>query len=196
MYPFHIGLQHDVIYPRQPEGVPTHLHMLPRILKDQAGYATHIVGKWHLGFCKWDFTPTRRGFDTFLGYYSGRLDYYSHSRTFDEIGGYDFRDNDNVAYAYNGTYSAHVFGQRAVRIIQSHDKKKPLFMYLAFQNVHNPLQVPESYAKKCNRIRNSKRRMFCGMVNVLDEAVKNVTDALESRAMSNNTVIIFTTDVS
>ncbi len=34
------------------------------------GYATHAVGKWHLGYCDWAYTPTRRGFQSFFGFYS------------------------------------------------------------------------------------------------------------------------------
>ena len=51
--------------------------ILPQYLKD-LGYVTHMVGKWHLGYYKEKYIPTRRGFDTFLGYYNGALSYYDH----------------------------------------------------------------------------------------------------------------------
>ncbi|KAA0186808.1 hypothetical protein HAZT_HAZT002133 [Hyalella azteca] len=44
------------------------------------GYSTHAVGKWHLGFCKEEYTPIKRGFDSFYGFYTGNLDYYEHSQ--------------------------------------------------------------------------------------------------------------------
>ena len=42
--------------------------------------------QWHLGFVKTDYTPTRRGFDTFFGYYSAKEDYWDHSN--DEMYGW------------------------------------------------------------------------------------------------------------
>ena len=51
-----------------------------RVLSAQAlqqrGYSTHAVGKWHLGYCAWQYTPTRRGFDSFFGFYTHGEDYY------------------------------------------------------------------------------------------------------------------------
>lgn len=75
--PVNIGMQHFVIAPCEPRGLSLHLKLLPQYLK-QAGYSTHLVGKWHLGFARKAFTPTKRGFDTFFGCYNGHLDYYDH----------------------------------------------------------------------------------------------------------------------
>ena len=49
-----------------PEGVPTKVKLLPEVLKEY-GYSTHMLGKWHLGFCHKKYTPEYRGFDTFVG---------------------------------------------------------------------------------------------------------------------------------
>ena len=46
-----------------------------QVLKER-GYKTHAVGKWHLGYCDWAYTPTRRGFDSFFGFYTHGEDYY------------------------------------------------------------------------------------------------------------------------
>ncbi|KAJ8314189.1 hypothetical protein KUTeg_008750 [Tegillarca granosa] len=69
---------HGVILPQQAACAPLNFTYLPQQLK-QLGYATHIVGKWHLGMCKWECTPTYRGFDTFYGFYNGAEDYYNHT---------------------------------------------------------------------------------------------------------------------
>ena len=57
------------------------------------GYSVHGIGKWHLGMCSYDYTPTKRGFDSFYGIYNGMSDYYTKSITSRTArdGGYDFR---------------------------------------------------------------------------------------------------------
>ncbi|GFR85664.1 arylsulfatase B [Elysia marginata] len=77
VYPFRMGLQHLVIGERQKVCAPLNRKFFPQLLKEN-GYNTHMIGKWHLGFCKWECTPTYRGFDSFYGFYSGGEDYYTH----------------------------------------------------------------------------------------------------------------------
>jgi len=62
----HTGLQHGVIRPAQPNGVPLDVPTIADMLKS-AGYSTHMVGKWHIGFYKKEYMPTYRGFDSFYG---------------------------------------------------------------------------------------------------------------------------------
>lgn len=68
---------HRAIHAPQPTGLPLDIKILPQYLKDY-GYRTHIVGKWHLGFCKAAYTPTRRGFDSHFGFWAGHEDYFTH----------------------------------------------------------------------------------------------------------------------
>ena len=78
LYPFRLGLQHSVINAGRNEYLTDRVSILPQYLK-RLGYATHIVGKWHLGFCDWKYTPTYRGFDTFYGFYNAIEGYYNHT---------------------------------------------------------------------------------------------------------------------
>ena len=73
--------------------------------------------------------------------------------------------------------------QRVERILQTHDTSQPLFMYMAFQNVHAPIQAPEEYIKKYEFIKDKTRRVHAAMADILDEAVGNITDAFKTAGL-------------
>lgn len=77
-YTVNTGMQHNGINNCEPYGLPLNLKLLPEYLQE-AGYKTHLVGKWHLGFARKAYTPTQRGFDAFFGFYTSGLDYYNHT---------------------------------------------------------------------------------------------------------------------
>ncbi|KAL4218594.1 hypothetical protein ACF0H5_021184 [Mactra antiquata] len=189
-YPFHTGLQHEVIHPLMPGYLPSNFTLLPEKLKT-LGYTTHIVGKWHLGFCNKKYTPTYRGFDSFMGYYNGAEDYYTHVRD----DGYDWRWNTSIYHPPRNKYSAEIIADQAINILHRVDPDiQPLYLYLPFQSVHDPLQVPERYENIYSNITSKERRTYCGMVSALDEAVGNITQVLKSRGFMKNALIVFTTD--
>ncbi|XP_041369203.1 arylsulfatase B-like [Gigantopelta aegis] len=208
-YQIHTGLQHGIIWPPQPNALPRDSPTLADKLK-QAGYSTHAVGKWHLGFYKEEYLPTRRGFDSYYGYLTGSEDYYTHrkcsGRHSDLSGqwedfdsgrrwcGLDFHDNEKPVFNESGVYSAQLFTERAISIVKNHDQTKPFFLYLAYQSVHAPLQVPKQYLKQYSFIKNHKRKLYAGMVSCMDEGVRNLTDALKVTGQWNNTILIFSTD--
>ncbi|KAI8501215.1 hypothetical protein Bbelb_213100 [Branchiostoma belcheri] len=188
-YPYHVGTQHQVIFPWQASYVPSNFTFLPEKLK-ALGYATHMVGKWHLGFCNWKYTPTYRGFDSFYGYYNGAEDYYTHV----VATGLDLRDDKDVVKTKNGQYGTYFFTDRVVDIVEKHQADTPLFLYLPFQNVHQPLQVPKRFEDMYASVQDENRRTLLGMVSAMDEAVGNVTMAMKNAGLWDNTLVIFTTD--
>ncbi|XP_071965862.1 arylsulfatase J-like isoform X2 [Antedon mediterranea] len=191
-YQIHTGLQHSIIKSASPNCLPLDEVTLPQKLKEY-GYATHMVGKWHLGFYKEACVPNKRGFDSFFGHYVGHEDYYTHIKD----GGYDFRDNYKVATEYNNTYSTVLFAEKANAVINAHNKShKSLFLYIPFQAVHSPLEVPASYAEPYKSIypNDKSRQTYAGMVTCMDEAIGNITDTLKTTGLYDNTVIIFSTD--
>ena len=119
-----------------PTGLTINSTLLPARLRS-AGYSTHMIGKWHLGHCAAEYLPQGRGFDSFLGYWAGEEDHYTHLVQ-DAL---DYWDGETPLPELDGEYSADVFTERAERIIRGHNASQPLFLYLAFQNVHLPLQV-------------------------------------------------------
>ncbi|XP_041665985.1 arylsulfatase B [Cheilinus undulatus] len=200
-YQIHTGMQHQIIWPCQPYCVPLDEKLLPQLLKE-AGYSTHMVGKWHLGMYKKDCLPTRRGFDTFFGYLLGSEDYFSHTRCVDiptqnqneHRCAFDLRDGEEVATGYEGVYSTELFSKKAADIIEKQDSDKPFFLYLAFQAVHDPLQVPNRYLEPYSFIHKHNRKLYAGMLSAMDEAVGNVTQVLMREGLWDNTILVFSTD--
>lgn len=198
-YQIRTGMQHEIIWPCQPYCVPLNETLLPQLMKE-AGYSTHMVGKWHLGMYKKDCLPTRRGFDTYFGYLTGSEDYFSHIRCVPISSlnqtrcALDLREGEEVATAYTGAYSTELFSERAVNIIQKHNSKQPLFLYVAMQAIHGPLQVPQRYLTPYSFIKDHNRQVYAGMVSAMDEAVGNITQALNQSGLWENTVLVFSTD--
>ncbi|KAK6177633.1 hypothetical protein SNE40_015693 [Patella caerulea] len=191
-YQIHTGLQHGVIRPSQANALPRNSPTIAEKLQE-VGYSTHAIGKWHLGFYKEKFLPTNRGFDSFYGYLTGAEDYFDHYRCFGYCG-YDLHDNDKNIFNGTGQYSTHLFTEKAIDVIRNHDQRKPLFLYLSYQAVHSPLQVPRSYIRQYDNFTDKNRRIYAGMVSCLDEGIGNVTDALKDYDMWDDTVFIFSTD--
>lgn len=77
-YTSSVGMQRFVITSEQPFGIGLDEKLLPEYLKE-VGYRTHLVGKWHLGFFRQEYTPSYRGIDDFFGYWGPYIDYYNHS---------------------------------------------------------------------------------------------------------------------
>jgi arylsulfatase A-like enzyme len=163
-------------------------------------YRTHMVGKWHLGHCMTECTPTHRGFDSFFGILLGSGDHFRYYKKQTVKGvthlGYDFWQNNTVSRAEGLTriYSTTTYRNQALRIISTHDPRHPLFLYLSFQAPHSPLQVPREWLKQNSGITNWKRRYIAGMVTAVDSAVGVLVESLKSRGLWENTVLVFTTD--
>ncbi|KAH9488859.1 hypothetical protein Btru_059293 [Bulinus truncatus] len=220
-YPFHTELQ-KAISPAEALYLPSKYKLLPQYLKE-LGYATHLVGKWHLGFCNECFTPTRRGFDSFFGILTGSNHHYYHTkadvvpdtvmtnlslhlwgdtllktavkfRTESLVQGTDFWFNESIWTDDLGTYSTHVYTTRAIDIIKRHDHDTPLFLYLPYQAPHTPVEVPDQYSRKFKHIRLKVRRDYLGMVSAIDESVGNITAALYAKGLMDNLILIFTSD--
>ncbi|XP_064641259.1 arylsulfatase B-like [Lineus longissimus] len=192
-YSHRLGLQHRVVEDYQKKHVPLDVPTIADQLSG-AGYATHLVGKWHLGHCNWNYTPTYRGFDSFFGYRFASEDYYTHKHK----GLYDFWEDELPYHDVSNTYSTDLFSDRAVKIIRDHAVRHgdntPLYMYLAVQAIHGLIpESPEKYRVK-NNFQWDQRSKAIHAINGIDHLVGHVVDALESSNLLNNTLIVFTSD--
>lgn len=187
-YPMRLGLQCGVVRPWAEHGLPLDERTLPQALRE-IGYKTAIVGKWHLGHNQPEYLPLQRGFDQQYGHYNGALDYFTHDRD----GGFDWHKNDERNN--DEGYTTDLIGREAVRIISTHDKSQPLFLYVPFNAPHTPLQAPDDYLEKYSDWPNRQRATFAAMVDCMDTAIGDIVGALDDHEFpASNTLIFFCSD--
>jgi arylsulfatase A-like enzyme len=153
----------------------------------EAGYTTAICGKWHLGEFQPEYMPTRRGFDHQYGHMFGALDYFTHLRD----GKHDWYRDDKPLKEEG--YSTHLVAMEACRLIRAQPSGKPLFLYIPFNGVHGPHQVPDEYKKAYPNL-SGVRQTMAGMISAVDEAIGQITDALDQKGLRQNTLILFSSD--
>jgi arylsulfatase A-like enzyme len=163
--------------------------LLPAVMK-KAGYATGIVGKWHLGYSGAN-TPNERGFDEFRGMRGDMLrSYYTH------VGGGDtavdmWRNTEHIDPQGHAT---ELFTGWAIELINGWARgSKPFFLYLAFNAPHAPIEPPPEWLQKVNHP-DEKRRKLIALIEHLDDAIGRVIAALKQSGQYENTLIIFTSD--
>ncbi len=187
-YPIRTGTQVGVIRPFHRTGVPKDERFLSRALHE-CGYETAICGKWHLGFWKREWLPTSRGFEHQFGHYCGAIDYFKLSRN----GGADWH-RDDEPLTQKG-YTTDLIADECVRLIEKRDQNRPLFLYVAFNAPHTPLQAPQKWIDRyAERIKQPRRQKFAAMVSCMDAAMARVLAALDANGMRDNTLVLFFSD--
>jgi len=156
---------------------------LADVLK-HAGYATGLVGKWHLGAFDPRYHPNTRGFDEAVCFRGGMHDYYQ----------WRLDINDTVQRA-DGRYLTDVFTDEAVRFIERH-RAEPFFLHLTYNAPHTPLQAPEEDIRpfaETGRFTHGVSTIY-GMIRRLDQGVAAVLQVLRQHGLEDNTIVIFTSD--
>ncbi len=156
----------------------------------KAGYATFLVGKWHLGFGE-AATPRKNGFDYFYGFKGGGVDYISHRSP--RGGPHDFFENETPVYKEG--YMTDLLVQKAIDLIST-PQSKPFFLALMFNAPHWPWQVPGDapYHDTMPWTGGGSPSTYAAMMQSLDAAVAKLMAALDERKLSENTIVIFTSD--
>jgi arylsulfatase B/arylsulfatase I/J len=100
----------------------------------------------------------------------------------------DLWRTDGPAYGENGTYNDYAFTAEALRRIEKHNATEPLFLYMAYQNPHCPLEVPDRYLNYS--IPDEARRNYTAMVAVLDESIGQLVNSLRGKGMFDDTLLV------
>ncbi len=177
---------YTVVRPHATWGLPLAERLLSNRLQE-AGYETAITGKWHLGEFDSVYQPMARGFDHQYGHFFGAIDYFTHTRD----GMSDWYRDDKPLQEEG--YSTHLIAAEACRIIENKQSSQPLFLYIPFNGVHAPMQVPDSYLS-AYPTQTGPRQKLAGMLAAVDEAIGKIVAALEKQGLRDNTLIVFSTD--
>jgi arylsulfatase A-like enzyme len=187
-YQQRVGLEWAIPAGVKDPGLPVEETSLARMLKNN-GYATALIGKWHLGY-KPEFSPNAHGFDEYFGIPSGNVDMYSHQ----EINGtHSLYEQDKETFV-EGYLTEH-FAKRSVEFVKR-QKNNPFFLYLAFNAVHWPFQQPNrpDTVRTRETWLTGTRTDYIAMMHSVDIAVGQVLDTLDQQGIAKDTLVIFTSD--
>jgi len=177
-------------------GLPPSHPTLPSILK-AAGYATTLVGKWHLGSLP-NYGPLKSGYDRFFGFRGGTLDYFTHKSGPPHTDTDDLWDGDIKIHQVG--YLTDLLGERTVSEINAYARSaQPFFISLHFNAPHYPWEGPddEAEARRLTSLFHTdggSQRTYARMVMQMDLQIGRVMQALEANRLADNTIVIFTSD--
>jgi arylsulfatase B len=170
-------------------GLPPGEHTLGDHLR-AAGYATALIGKWHLGKGN-GFHPQDRGFDYFCGMLGG-----SHSY-FPERDGSKLERNGEPLQKFSNPYLTDFFTDEGLVWIdaqESADDDKPWFLFMSYNAPHGPMHATEEDLQAFAHIADSKRRTYAAMMYALDRGVGRILGRLNETGEKNNTLVCFFSD--
>ena len=172
-------------------GLPPAHPTLPSLLRD-VGYATALIGKWHLGFAP-HFGPLKSGYQEFFGALSGGLDYFTHR---DTAGFHDLFENEIEVHKKG--YLTDLFSDRAVEFVQR-KRKQPFLLSLHYNAPHWPWETRTDAAEarridKLYHFDGGSVATYLTMIRQMDEGIGRILSALKSSKIEKNTVVVFTSD--
>jgi arylsulfatase A-like enzyme len=194
-YRLRVGLEEPILPGNPDVGLPPDHPTLPSLLK-KTGYATALVGKWHLGILP-KFGPLKSGYDRFYGFRGAAIDYFTHA-------GLDHKDdfwNNDTAIRDVG-YATELFGNRAVDLINEFARGgQPFFLSVHFNAPHFPWEDMDDEAES-QRLRNAAlthydggtQRTYRRMIQAMDFQIGRVLQTLSANGITENTIVIFTSD--
>jgi len=190
-YPRRIGMDaygpdHSkrVLFPGDAEGLHPDEVTIATLLRRQ-GYATKLVGKWHVGDQR-EFLPTRHGFDEFFGLpYSNDMGMQIQWPAYPPLP--LFNGDDIIQQQPDQATLTERYVEQSIRFMRTH-RNEPFFLYLAHFYVHVPLFVPEHFLKS------SRNGQYGAAVECVDWATAALLHELRQLGLEQNTLVIFTSD--
>lgn len=149
-----------------------------------AGYATGLVGKWHLGAFDPRYHPNRRGFDETVCFRGGMHDYYQWR--------VEWGDSPRRT---DGRYLTDLWTDEAIQFIERH-RSQPFFLHVTYNAPHTPLQAPaEEIAPFLGKpgINKGVATLY-GMIHRMDNGVGRILETLDRLGLRQNTIVFFSSD--
>ncbi|MGC6499017.1 MAG: sulfatase [Henriciella sp.] len=191
------------------QGLPAEEVTIAEVLKP-AGYHNVHIGKWHLGRAA-PFRAVSQGFDESLIMASGLYLPEDHSDAVNAK--LDFDPLDKFLWAqmqfasdYDRAgepaleewfepdgYITDYYTDEAIKVIEA-NKNRPFFLYLAHWGTHTPLQATKADFDAVGDITPHRLRVYAAMVRAIDRSVGRIMDKLEAEGLSENTIVIFSSD--
>src|SRR6266545_2054269 len=187
------GIESPLEFVNDKRELPPSDTSLPRLLKN-AGYATALIGKWHLGSGR-EASPNRHGFDEFWGFLYGAIDYYSHDWPRPEAA----REPDlyhNEEPTISTGYLTDEITAHTEAFIEQH-QREPFFVEVAYNATHWPFQRPDLPAGRrgwTDAVREGTRQDYVAMLERADQGVGRILTLIDRLELTPNTLVMFTSD--
>jgi len=167
------------------------------------GYENHYVGKWHVGFASWEHTPLYRGWKSFVGYFLGEIDYFTHEFQRDGHDSYlDFWNTVAPFWEANSSWSEDVFFKKIEELELSKDNVFTLTW--AAQTPHapddeNPVNIPEIEENCINSLTKDTatyagRLNYCKRLGHMDSLIGLLVNNLKKSDLWDTTLLMLTSD--
>ncbi|HHP7240633.1 MAG TPA: sulfatase [Cyclobacteriaceae bacterium] len=176
-----------VLFPNSKTGLPLRERTIAEILKEK-DYITAMVGKWHLGHLP-EYLPTRQGFDHYFGIpYSNDMDFISAKQGLEPYWNVPLmKDKKILERPAEQTTLTKRYTAKSIEFIKA-NTEGPFFLYLAHTMPHIPLFVSEEFEET------SRRGLYGDVIEEIDWSVGKVLQTLKAEGLSENTLVIFTSD--
>ncbi|WP_282135157.1 sulfatase [Seonamhaeicola maritimus] len=163
------------------------------------GYHTGMFGKWHMGYAE-EYNPIHQGFNEFVGFVSGNVDYHSHV---DQEGYLDWWKGNKVDDEKGYTTDLITnYGAEFIKRNNSEKTGKPFFLYLSQEAPHYPIQG--RHDKPVRKVgsgkfirkvpKDSVQTIYSEMIETMDEGIGQVIQTLKDEGLYENTIIVFCSD--
>lgn len=170
-------------------GLPTEERLLAADFK-AAGYATSLIGKWHLGGANEPGGhPNDRGLDHFYGFMDAAIDYFDHTNGRGQV---DWQRNGKPVDEPG--YATDLLTAEAVDRIQSRDQRKLFCMVVSFNAPHSPFQAPQELIAKYKDRLNERDAVYAAMIDSLDQGVGRILKTIDDEDLRDETIVVFASD--